>query len=148
MASLLENLKAAQRPAAVPVQLGGKTFHVRALGPIQRSVYLSLVLQAAAENTHVPAHVIVAQGLCNAEGIREEDQQAAVLAELVTMDGTELSAAAKTVLEISGLSVQAVRVAEKNSQPAGASVFVPAGVGTRKDRRAAASRARGVRRKQ
>lgn len=147
MADLLARLLAAATPRVEKVSIGGSEYTVRGMGPIQRSHFLQCMRTASAEGTTVPDHVIVALGLCSAEGIHDEAEQDAVLAVLRQQDGIELYKASEVVLRLSGFGKGAVEAAEKNSEPAGAPTPVPAGARTRNDRRQVSKRARAVRRR-
>jgi hypothetical protein len=115
MSSILEQLKGLTRPPVHAVEISGKKFFVRAMGPIARTVYVSLVMEAAASNSNVPPHLIVAAGICDSDGkLPDEEEKPAIIEELRTLDGGELTRASRKVLELSGLTKEALEKAEKN----------------------------------
>ena len=115
MPSILELLKEARRPTVERITLGGKEFFVRDMAPTQRTVYVQLVIQAAAENAAVPPHVVVAQGICNEDGTGPtQEERNAIAEEMATLSGQELQEAARKVLDLSGLTRKSQDRAEKN----------------------------------
>lgn len=127
MSSLLEKLRQGAGPKERDVTIGGVVHQVRGMGPIQRVQFLQCLRTAGTTNATVPDHVVVALGLCNAGDVVDDDEQAQILEFLRNQDGQEMNAAAKVVLELSGLGKNSVGAAEKNREPAGAPVPLPAG---------------------
>ncbi len=139
----LEELFAdAPKEKVEPVTIGGKTLYVRGMDPLRRSMFWDYYGHSKAQNIPVPSYVVVALGLCDQDGGPTKSSHETNLRILATRNGEEVEAAAGRVLELSGLKKGALEEAEKNATPAGAPVPVPAGVGSRKDRRAAAARSR------
>jgi hypothetical protein len=143
---VLDIFSEAAKPRMAEVEINGKTVHVRDLDAIRRAAYISLVAQSMVDKAAVPDHLVVAWGLCNPDGSPSAASVDDRIARLERCEGSALYRAASKILELSGLGPKAVETIEKNSQPAGNAVPVPAGAGSRKDRRAAASRSRRVRR--
>jgi hypothetical protein len=146
MSDVLARLAAIGKPKVEAVVIDGETFHVRGMSSHARAVFLLATTQAITENASVPDHTVVALGLCNPDGSPAGTTEEVHTA-LDPLDGAILNQLAKKIMELSGFGKKAVETAEKNPKPAGAKVPVPAGAGSRKDRRAAASRAGRVRRR-
>lgn len=145
---VLDLLEAECPPKIEPLLVGKRAYYVRGMLPTQRAAFSQLLMQAMRENSEVPDHVIAAWGLCeDAAGKRPDVPQEELLRRLHdNVDPIDLNKIARKVLELSGFGAKAVEKAEKNAEPAGAAVPVPAGAGSRKDRRAAAARTRSKRR--
>jgi hypothetical protein len=115
VSTLLEMLEEADRPKTEEVTIGGKKFIIGEMSPTASTIWLALALQAGAEKANVPANVTVAQGIRNPDGsIPEEAERKAAAVALNKLSGAEVRAAAKRVLELSGLTRGSLETATKN----------------------------------
>lgn len=114
MSDVLAFIAGAARATVEPFEIGGGVVYLRGMTSVHRASFNQLVSQAIAENSDVPDHVIVAWGLCDADGNRPNAKPEEILEKLEGLDGKVLKRMATRILEMSGYGRGSVEAAEKN----------------------------------